>query len=63
MNIPSVHQPNIGQGLYDQTNISLTLFKTILETSRSRAEINQSWEVISQDIKIREQWEAQQRLA
>jgi hypothetical protein len=62
MTIPVVCQPNIGHGLDDQTNISLTLFNTILETTHTRTELHQSWEVISQDIRIREQWEAQQRL-
>jgi len=62
MTILDVCQPNIGDGLYDQTNISLTLFNTILETSHTRTELYQSWEVISKHIRIIEQWEAQQRL-
>jgi hypothetical protein len=61
--IPIVCRPNIGQGLDDQSNISLTLFNTILEATRSQTKLHQSWEVISQDIRIREQWKAQQRLA
>jgi hypothetical protein len=33
MTIPVARQPNIGDGLDDQTNIYLTLFNTILETT------------------------------
>jgi len=54
MTILVARQPNIGQGLDDQTSVYLTLFNTILETSHSHTELNQSWEVISQDIRIRE---------
>jgi hypothetical protein len=56
-------QPNIGDGLDDQTSISLTLFNLILETTHSREELHRSWEVIARDVRIHEQWEAQQRQA
>ena len=46
MTIPVARQPNIGNGLDDQTNITLTLFNTILETASTCAELERSWEVI-----------------
>jgi hypothetical protein len=46
--------PNIGDGLDDQTSISLTLFNTILETANNRVELHNSWEFISRDIEVRE---------
>jgi hypothetical protein len=49
-----VRQPNIGEGLDDQTNISFTLFNTILETTSTHAELHNSWEVITRDINIHE---------
>jgi hypothetical protein len=61
MTIPSTRQPNIEHGLKDQTSIALTLFNTILETASTRAELERSWEVVEQDISIRERWEARQR--
>jgi hypothetical protein len=61
MTIPVTRQPNIEPGLKDQTNIALTLFNTILETANTRAELERSWEVIEQDISVREHWEARQR--
>jgi hypothetical protein len=61
MTVPVVRQPNIGNGLDDQTNIALTLFNTILETSSTRVELDRSWEVIDRDINIRECWEARKR--
>jgi hypothetical protein len=61
MTVPVTRQPNIGNGLDDQTNIALTLFNTILETASTRAELERSWEVIERDINIRERWEARQR--
>jgi hypothetical protein len=61
MTVPATRQPNIEHGLKDQTNIALTLFNTILETANTRAELERSWEVIEQDISIRERWEARQR--
>jgi hypothetical protein len=61
MTVPSTRQPNIEHGLKDQTSIALTLFNTILETASTRAELECSWEVVEQDISIRERWEARQR--
>jgi len=58
MIVPITRKPNIGDGLDNQTSISLTLFNTILETANNRLELHKSWEVISRDIKICEQWEA-----
>jgi hypothetical protein len=40
MTIPITRHPNIGDGLDDQTSISLTLFNTILETANNRAELH-----------------------
>jgi hypothetical protein len=61
MTVPVARQPNIEPGLNDQTNIALTLFNTILETTNTRVEIERSWAVIEQDISVRERWEARQR--
>jgi hypothetical protein len=61
MTVPVTRQPNIGNGLDDQTNIALTLFNTILETASTRVELERSWEVIERDINIHECWEARQR--
>jgi hypothetical protein len=61
MTIPVTRQPNIGNGLDDQTNIALTLFNTILETGSTCTELERSWEVIERDINIRERWEVRQR--
>jgi hypothetical protein len=61
MTVPVTRQPNIGNGLDDQTNIALTLFNTILETASTRVELERSWEVIERDISIRERWEARKR--
>jgi hypothetical protein len=61
MTVPVVRQPNIGNGLDDQTNITLTLFNTILETASTRVELERSWEAIERDINIRERWEARKR--
>jgi hypothetical protein len=47
-------QPNIGNGLNDQTSIALTLFNTILENASTRVAIERSWEVVEIDISIRE---------
>jgi hypothetical protein len=58
MTVPITRQPNIGDGIDDQTSISLTLFNSILETANNRAQLHNSWEVISRDIRIHEQWEA-----
>jgi hypothetical protein len=61
MTILVTRQPNIGNGLDDQTSITLTLFNIILETASTPAELERSWEVIERDINIRECWEARQR--
>jgi hypothetical protein len=52
MTIPVVRQPNIGNGIDDHTNITLTLFNTILETSSTHVELEHSWEAIERDINI-----------
>jgi hypothetical protein len=39
MTIPVTRQPNIGNGLDDQTNTALNLFNIILETSNTRVEL------------------------
>jgi hypothetical protein len=61
MTVPVTRQPNIGNGLNDQTSIALTLFNTILETASTRVELERSWEVVERDISICEHWEARKR--
>lgn len=61
MTVPIARQPNIGNGLDHQTNITLTLFNTILETVSTHVELERSWELIERDINIRERWEPRQR--
>jgi len=61
MNVPSSRQPNIEPGLQDQTNISLNLFNTILQTTNNRVELEHSWDAIERDISIQEQQETRQR--
>jgi hypothetical protein len=39
MTVPSSRQPNVELGLQDQTNISLSLFNTILQTTTNRDEL------------------------
>ena len=56
-----MRQTNIGNVLDDQTNITLTLFNTNLETTSTHAELECSWEVIERDINICERWEDMQR--
>jgi len=58
MTVPITRKPNIEPSLKDQTSIALTLFNTILENSNTQVELERSWEVIKQDISIREHWEA-----
>jgi hypothetical protein len=53
-------QPNIELGIKDQTNIALTLFNTILETTSTWVELELSWVVIEKDISVREWLEARQ---
>jgi hypothetical protein len=61
MIVPVTRQPNIGNGLDDQTIITLTLFNTILETASTHAELEWCWEVTERDINICERLEAKQR--
>ena len=61
MTVPIARQPNIQPGLKYHTNIALTLFNTILETTNTRVELEFSWAVIEQDISVREHWETRKR--
>jgi hypothetical protein len=61
MTVLVTRQPNVGNGLDDQTSIALTLFNTNLETASTCVELEHSWEVIERDISICEHWEAMQR--
>jgi hypothetical protein len=61
MTVHVARQPNIAPGLTDQTNISLTLFNTILEIATTRVELERSWAAIEHDISIQERLEARQR--
>ena len=61
MTVPNNRQPKVEPGLHDQTNISLNLFNTILQTTTNRVELERSWATIERDISIQEQWEARQR--
>jgi hypothetical protein len=61
MTILVTRQPNIGNVLDDQTNITLTLFNIILETTSTRVELELSWELIERDINICDHWESKQR--
>jgi len=54
MTVPIAKKPNIKPSLKDQTNISLTLFNTILETANTQVELERSWAVIEQDISVQE---------
>ena len=54
-------QPNLEPDLQDHTNIALKLFHTILDTARTRAELNHSWAKIERDISTQEQLEARCR--
>jgi hypothetical protein len=54
MTVPVSRQPNIEPSLSDQTNISLNLFNTILQTTNIRVELERSWEAINRDINIKE---------
>jgi hypothetical protein len=46
MTVHVTRQPNIDPGIMDQTNISLNLFNTILETANTQVELEHSWAVI-----------------
>jgi len=61
MTVLVAKQPNIAPRLTDQTNITLTLFNNILETTTTRVELERSWEAIEHDISNQEQLEARQR--
>jgi hypothetical protein len=61
MTMPISRQPNIEPNLQDQTNISLNLFNTILDTANTHVEINHSWEAIKRDISAQERLEARRR--
>ena len=52
MTVPVARQPNIDPGLSDQTNISLNLFNTILQTTNNRVDLERSWATIERDINI-----------
>jgi hypothetical protein len=62
MTVPTQRQPNLGDGLEDQTNITLTLYNIILDTANSQDELNHSWEVVYEEAQIREHWDARQRM-
>jgi hypothetical protein len=61
MKVPVPKQPNVELGLSNQMHIALNLFDTILKTTTNRAELEQSWATIEQDIAIQKQLEAKQR--
>ena len=61
MTLPVTRKPNIEASIKYHTNISLTLFNTILETTNTRVELECSWEVIEQDISVQEHLEARKR--
>jgi hypothetical protein len=61
MTVPNSRQPNVEPGLQDQTNIALSLFNTILQTTTNRAELERSWAAIECDIIIQDQQEERQR--
>jgi hypothetical protein len=46
MTVPIARKPNIEPDLQDQTNISLKLFNTILDTTNTRVELNHALETI-----------------
>jgi hypothetical protein len=61
MSVHVARQPNIEPGLKGQTNISLNLFNTIVETANTQVEIECSWEAIEQETSVQECWKAKQR--
>jgi hypothetical protein len=61
MTLPTRQQPNLR--FPDQRSIASCLFYFILETSRTREELERSWEAIAHDIEIQDQREALQRKA
>jgi len=52
MIVPVTRNPDIGDGIDDQTIISLTLFNIILEIANTRDELHRSWGVIFEDIGV-----------
>jgi len=62
MTIPTQIQPNLGQGLEDQTIITLTLYNLILDTANSKVDLSHSWEVVFEEARIREQWDSHHRM-
>ena len=62
MIVPITRKPNLEPGVQDHTNIALNLFHTILDTIRSRAKLNRSWEAIERDISVQEKLDARCRL-
>ena len=46
MTVPIARQPNIEPDLKDQTSIALNLFNTILETTNTRTDLENSWAMI-----------------
>jgi hypothetical protein len=58
MIVPVMRKTNFGNGLDDQTNITMNLFNAILESASTRAELECSWEVIKRYINIHGHWEA-----
>jgi len=58
MTLPTPEQPNLRFHLPDQTSKP---FFFIPETTRTREELERSWEIIAQDIEIQEQREVVQR--
>jgi hypothetical protein len=61
MTVPVARQPNLEPRLQDQTNIDLNLFHTILDTTRTRAELKRSLAAIERDISVQEQLEARRK--
>ena len=58
MTVPAVTQPNIQHGLSSQIHIALNLLDTILKTTNTWDELEQSWAAIERDITAQEQLEA-----
>ena len=61
MTVPVPTQPNVEPELLNQTHIALNLFDTILKMETNRAELEQSWTTIEQDITTQDQLEARHR--
>jgi hypothetical protein len=59
MTLPTQQQPRLR--FPDQRNIASCLFNLILEISRTREELERSWEAIAKDIEIQDQREVLQR--